>query len=73
MVMNDVVKPELPVTSVGERASEAETEGWLDAHWGSHEGAIAVVDDVVEPALPVTSVEEGAGKAETGGGLDATR
>ncbi len=34
MVVNDVVKPELPVTGIGERASEAETEGWPDANEG---------------------------------------
>ena len=34
MVVNDVVKPELTVTSVGERARKAETEGWPDANEG---------------------------------------
>ncbi len=34
MVVNDVIKPELPVTSIEERASGAETEGWPDASEG---------------------------------------
>ncbi len=34
MVVNDVVKPELPVTSIGEGASEAEAEGLPDANEG---------------------------------------